>query len=287
MNTIIETIEAAEKALDARVKHLQKLEKQLAVARRDLTKNKRPVALLKTLVAELGSVPAEPPGPNWPQLKEALSQFQESLSGGFQRDFLAALRAEAESSKVPFRMSGEQLTVGPFKLSIDTATGTAGLEYAKVEVVRDLPLDGKEIVDQVKHLESTLLVPPSDLGQVATQVDEAVRVVLARKKRSLHADEMRAELPAVYRELLFLRQGWTNPVAKRKVTDYSLPRFVVDIKTLIQSEQNLSAARRFRLEPAVIENTKNPSKAIFIPNDLTQAAGEGMYYQAIVLLGAR
>jgi hypothetical protein len=53
MSTINEAIEAAERALGERAKHFQKLERQLAAARRDLAKNRRPIALLKTLIADL------------------------------------------------------------------------------------------------------------------------------------------------------------------------------------------------------------------------------------------
>ena len=62
-----------------------------------------------------------------------------------------------------------------------------------------------------------------------------------------------------------------------------MARFVVEIKTLVQSNENLAAARRFRLEPAVIENTKNPNKSVFFPNDLSQGFGEGMYFQALIM----
>jgi len=284
---ITEAIEAAEKALGERAKHLQKLEKRLAAARRDLTKNKRPIAILNTLIDELRNLPAEPPEPNLRHLVDVLSQYQDSFSGGFQREFFAALRTKAENSSLAFRMGGDQLTIGPFKLAIDTEKGSACLEYAKVEAARDLPLDAQEILTKAKDLEGTLLAPPTDLGALAAQLEEAIRVILARHKRSLVSDELRAELPAVYRELLFMRQGWSNLVSKRKLTDYSLTHFVVEIKTLLQSEQNLSASRRFRLEPAVIENTRNVNKAIFIPNDLSQGFGEGMYFQAIVLLSPR
>jgi hypothetical protein len=287
MNMITEAIEAAEKALGERAKHLQKLEKRLAAARRDLAKNKRPVAILNTLIEELRNMPTDPPGPNWRQLVEVLSQHKDSLSASSHREFLATLRTRAENSTLVFRMSGDQLTIGPFGLSIDAHKGSACLEYAKLEVARNLPLDAQEILTQAKELESTLLAPPTDLGTLAAQLEEAIRVVLARHKRLLVSDELRAELPAVYRELLFMRQGWSNIVSKRKLTEYSLTRFVVEVKTLIQSEQNLSGSRRFRLEPAVIENTRNFNKAIFIPSDLSHGFGEGMYFQAIILFGPR
>jgi seryl-tRNA synthetase len=85
--------------------------------------------------------------------------------------------------------------------------------------------------------------------------------------------------------LRFIKHGDENLGGKR-VAPYSIPRFVVETKTLVQSDLNSSRARRFRLETAVIENTKNPKKSVFIPNDLQKGYGEGTYFQAIILTGS-
>jgi hypothetical protein len=82
MSTITEAIEAVEKAMGDRAKHLQKLEKRLAAARRDLAKNKRPTAILNTLIEELRNMPAEPPGPDLRHLVGILTQYKESAYVG-------------------------------------------------------------------------------------------------------------------------------------------------------------------------------------------------------------
>ena len=83
--------------------------------------------------------------------------------------------------------------------------------------------------------------------------------------------------------MFYNRQGRFSVTAKKSLKEYPLARFVVEIKTLVQSDENLASARRFRLEPAVIENTNNPNKSVFFPNDLSQGFGEGMYFQALIL----
>src|SRR5438128_1893364 len=109
-----EPLEAAEKALAERVKALQKVKQRLARGRRDLAKNKRPVTLLKKLVADLQALPAVPGGPDLVHLVDLLSQRQRQLEEAFQRDFRTQLRAAAEEVKLPVRLVNEQLTIGPF-----------------------------------------------------------------------------------------------------------------------------------------------------------------------------
>ena len=108
-------------------------------------------------------------------------------------------------------------------------------------------------------------------------------VTLAREKKSTRLPELRAELPEVYREMTFIRQTGTKPLSKQNVQDYPLARFVVEVATVIRSDENLAADRSFRLETAVIENTRNRRKSVFIPKDLRKGYGEGMYYQALIL----
>src|SRR5436309_1334500 len=146
-----EPLEAAEKALAERIRAQQKVKGRLARGRRDLAKNKRPVTLLKKLVADLQAMPLVPVGPDLTQLVELLS---------------------------------------------------------------------------------------------------------------------------VYREMFYFRQGRFTVTTRKSLKEYPVARFVVEIKTLLQSDENVAAARRFRLEPAVIENTKNPNKSVFFPNDLSQGFGE-------------
>src|SRR6185503_1496593 len=115
------------------------------------------------------------------------------------------------------------------------------------------------------------------------EVEEAIRVVHARNKQTI-AGDLRAELPAVYREMAFIRQSDAPVPSKSNFREYPLVRFIVEIKTLIQSDFNATRTRRFKLETAVIENTKNSRKSVFIPHDLQKGFGEGTYFQAILLL---
>jgi hypothetical protein len=231
----------------------------------------------------LKALPPVPAGPDLAQLVDRLSQRQHELVERFQRDFRTQLQAAAEEAKLPLRLVNDQLTVGPFVLHLNSEKETSSLEYAKVVVSKDLPLDPAKIVAHTRRLVADLLTPPADLRALAAEVEEALRVVLARQKKSLAADEWRGELPAVYRELFYIRQGRFSVTARKSLKEYPLARFMVEVKTLVQSDESLAAARRFRLEPAVIENTKNPNKSVFFPNDLSQGFGEGMYFQALIM----
>ena len=64
-----------------------------------------------------------------------------------------------------------------------------------------------------------------------------------------------------------------------------LARFVVELSHVIRSDQNIDGVwgKTFRLETAVIDNSKNAAKSIFIPDNQSQGFGEGKYYQAITI----
>jgi hypothetical protein len=84
--------------------------------------------------------------------------------------------------------------------------------------------------------------------------------------------------------MAFIRQGVGSTSRKKAGSgDYSLSRFVIELKQFLQSDQNLHADPPFRLEPAVIENTKNPKKSVFIPREVPCGFGEGSYYQAVLI----
>jgi len=96
--------------------------------------------------------------------------------------------------------------------------------------------------------------------------------------------ELRVELPVVFREMGFIRQSVSSSSRKTSAgAEYSLSRFVIELKQFMQSDQNLHSDQQFRMEAAVIENTKNPKKSVFIPRDVSCGFGEGSYYQAILL----
>src|SRR5205085_1758480 len=119
-----------------------------------------------------------------------------------------------------------------------------------------------------------------NLSALAAQIEEAILVAVARQKKPASRSEMRVELPTLFREMGFIRNGPSS--VGRPAEAYSLPRFVVELKSLIQSETNSKSSRRLRLETAVLENTKDARKSVFIPHDLSVGYGEGTYYQAVV-----
>ena len=97
---------------------------------------------------------------------------------------------------------------------------------------------------------------------------------------------IRSDLPSVYNEMALIRPAVKRTGSAKTDSGYPIPRFVVELVSLIGSELN-ERLPRFRLETAVLENTRNTKKAIFIPNDLKMGHGEGTYYQAIILMNWR
>jgi hypothetical protein len=190
------------------------------------------------------------------------------------------MRRECESHDLAFKLLQDGFAVGPFKVLPNYAKEVAVLQYAKLDVAKDVSLSPSAIVERVAALRTILIREPVDVPAFSSQLEEAMRVALVRQGRPAKA-ELRADLPSVYREMIFIREG-AGP-RRTAAADYPLPRFVVELKTLAQSEQNMKAAHQFRLEPAVIENTKDTKKSIFIPNDLESGYGEGTYCQAVTI----
>ena len=105
------------------------------------------------------------------------------------------------------------------------------------------------------------LVSLFESSELANDFDEAIRVALIRNKKPTEGRELRCPLPELHREMTLLRQDRNRIATAKLFREYPLVRFIVELKTLVQSEQNLTASRRFRLETAVIENTKNPKNS--------------------------
>jgi hypothetical protein len=287
MTPIVELLERAERTLLDRVAGLRKSADRLSRGRKEIAKGVHPLPVLRGLIEEIRKFPRESGGQEWDSLIEGLTHHEAELARRIRKEFPATLREVSQAANLAFRVVGDQFAVGPFIVRAEYAKDTAILEYAKIEVTKDLPLDPNLVVREIQRNQESLLAPLDDPKAFSQQLEEAIRVVVGRQRKSLVADELRADLPLVYREMLYLRQGWTNPTAKRKLTEYPLARFVAEVKMFIQSEENLDSARRFRLEPAVIENTKNLSKAFYFPRDLADGTGEGMYFQAIVFSQTR
>jgi len=221
-----------------------------------------------------------------PRLEARLQQ----LSSHLERDLRSALQHEAQQAGLDFGIAAGTMFLGPFALNLNLTRESASLAYATVAVADRLPLDAGQITAACRRHTELILAPPGDLTRVAADFEQARRVAIVRSAKEPGAAEIRAELPAVYREMVFLQQTTTRPLTKASVRslagvihEYPLARFVVELKTLIQSDFNLSRRQRFRLETAVIENTRNRTKSFFVPNDLQKGYGEGMYYQALVM----
>ena len=175
--------------------------------------------------------------------------------------------------------------LGPFALSLDVAREVASLEYATVPIADKLPLDAVTITTECQKQAALILHQPRSSDELASMLEQAVRVAVVRTGQNPTHGELRAELPAVYREMVYLQQLPSRPPTKASFRDYPLPRFVVELKEFLQSDANLASRKRIRLETAVIDNTRNRKKSVFVPNDVRKGYGEGMYFQALVMLG--
>jgi hypothetical protein len=279
----MQEIEHVEKVLTERIKELKKVRDRLTRARKQAESGKQVAAGLSSLATELRGVQLGGALPDFGALATQVADEARKRSEQGERTFVEELKAACEVAGVAIGRAGDALTVGPFALQVDWAKGAARIEFGKVEVESGLSLVAKKLVARVKELSGTLLSPPGSgaLAGLAKDFEEGVRVSVARRGGSL-VGELRAELPALYREVVWMRQGEGHRTGAR-VGQYPMARFVVELKTLVQSDFNTSRSRRFRLETAVIENTRNPKKSVFVPNDLTKGFGEGMYFQAMIL----
>jgi hypothetical protein len=260
-----------------------KLKALLVKTCRELPDKPRPDTSLAELIFELGKL-GTPVQMDVVQTTAQLNVHQLTLKEQAGHAFARALRDRCESEKVNFRYLDGGWAVGPFGVRESPDKKALVLRYAKQVVERDLPFDAERLVARVNELAKVLLEPTGDLDALGADVREAMRVAVARQGSSASTPELRVDLPAVYREMVFIRQGRSKPASKTTFKDYLLPRFIVQLKSLLQSDENVHASRRLKLEPAVIENSRNSSKSLYIPGDLAEGCGEGTYYQALVLL---
>jgi hypothetical protein len=269
--------------LKDREKVLKKVRGHLAKVRDDLASKPRPAAQLTKLISALSKVKGPGKADVGPVL-ELLERHLRNLKERREDAFAQELRARCEAERVAFRPLDDGWGIGPFDLHLVPAKEVAMLKYARQDLEKDLALDPGRILERVRDLEATLLALPRDLKALAAEVQEALRVAVARQGMPLTEPQLRADLPATYREMVYVRQGRTKAPSRATFRDYPLHRFIVELKALLQSEENLHAARRLKLEPAVIEHAKDTRKSLFFPNDLSRGYGEGTYYQALVLL---
>lgn len=272
----------AEDTLAARVNSLNKTKRLLATARKKVTGKGWHAKTLRKLSSDLRGQPLEPSGPDLVALTDQVSSQLKQLEAQFEKSFRNQLQAKAVELGMQVGRAADDLTIGPFVLSIDLGKETATLDYAKATVEAGLALDAEIIVRTAHRLFEDICTTARDAKKLAAEFGEAIRVCMARQRKRTNQPELRAELPAVYREMAFIRQGVNKTPTKKTFKDFPLACFVVEVATLIQSDFNAKADRHFRLEPAVIENAGNPKKSVFFPKDLSQGYGEGTYYQAIV-----
>ena len=276
-------IEQTEKAVNERIKSLQKIRDRLSRARKQVESGKQTAFALTSLADDLRALPPEPSLPNFGELANRLAEEAKKQSEHGDKLFQQEIRLLAEAAGLIVGRAGDAMTIGPIQVQVDWKQQLASLYFSKAEAEKGLPLVPKDLMVRISVLAKDLLAPPppGSLPELAKEVEEAIRVCIARRGGSL-VGELRAELPAAYRELCFIKHGGEGMGGKRP-PPYSLVRFIVEIKTLVQSEFNATRSRRFRLETAVIENTKNPRKSVFIASDLAKGYGEGTYFQAIIL----
>lgn len=282
MDQICADIKAAEDKLLERKKVLDKARSGLSKGRNRIAKAGLSLKLLRELATQVKAFPPEPEGPDLLKLAQGIQRSLESLQAQFDQAF----RAELEENARPLRMSvgraEGQLTLGPFLLVLNRTKEIASLEYAKSVVADKLPLKADKLVSTAATL-AEAFEPPSNPTSIAPQLEEAIRISLARQRKPTSGSELRGEILAVYREMVFLKQGGKRYPTKSTFKDYSLARFVVEVRSLIESEENIAGDTTFRLETAVIENANNPKKSVFFPKRLTEGFGEGMWYQAVVM----
>jgi hypothetical protein len=278
---VAEILDRFDESLRLALGHLRKLHDRVARSRKNLSAHSGTTEVSK-LAEDLRGLAEVPTCPSVAGLIEELKQRIGQIRGSLQDTFREDVRRVAEEEHLPFRMSGDAYGLGPFLLEVNAARESASLSYATYPVEKDIPLKGSACVAKAKDWKASIIDEPVDNAKTCSQVEEAIRVAAARKGRALRGD-VRVELPLVFRELEFIRRPQVS-AGRSKAVGYTLPRFVVELSRVIQSEENVDS-RKLRLETAVIENTKDSRKSIFIPKDLNCGFGEGTYYQALVLHG--
>ena len=280
---LIDKIEATEHQVAEYSGFLKKLKMRLSRTKKALVSKPAVTSQVSALLTDLHGMKTEPGRPDVPHLIDSLEGQLRTLHRRFQEGFPSDLRQGCEGARLDFKVLPDGFGIGPFFVAIDPKKQLASFQYAKVTILKDVPLNVSAIVAQAGVLKATLLAPPVDLPQFRSELHEAMRVAVARREDKFPMTDVRAELPVVYHELGFIRQSMSSSSRKKSAgAEYSLSRFVIELKQFIQSDQNLHSERQFRLEPAVIENTKNPKKSIFIPRDVSCGFGEGSYYQSIL-----
>ena len=264
--------------------YLTKLKARLDRTKKALKAKPSITAQIHLLITDLQAVKSAPEPTSTSQMSDSLEGLLRAFQRKLQDSFPSNLRQACEGARLDFKAMTDGFGVGPFVVVTDVTKETAGIQYAKVAVVQDVPMNVHAIVTQATALKASLIDAAVDLPRFRKDIHEAIRVAVARRETRAPVAELRVELPAAFREMSFIRNTSGSNSSKRTgAEEYSLARFIIELKQFIQSDDNLKSPQQCRLEPAVIENTKNPKKSIFVPRDVACGFGEGTYYQAIIM----
>ncbi|MEZ6081253.1 MAG: hypothetical protein R3C56_37960 [Pirellulaceae bacterium] len=249
---------------------------KLAKALKDAkaSKSSWPFKVLTDLTQAANAYGNRAPGPNLKGFAQALHDCLGKYRELFQSEFGKELRDQANTADLTFHVHDAGYFIGPFDVLTDLQKECCGLHYAKAMLVDGLPLNAKEVVAAIEQQSKTLLNVSRNIKSLADEFESVTRVCVARKGQTKPGN-LRAELPQLLKEMQFVRKGV-----------YGRPQFVVELATLIKSDENVDGklGKEFRLETAVIENSKNDSKSVFVPDKLDKGSGEGKYYQAISVI---
>lgn len=280
----LDAIEKSQSQISDMCGYLSKLKARLDKTKKALKAKPSITAQIHLLITDLQAAKSAPELHSASQMVESLDGLLRAFQRKLQDGFPANLRQACESARLDFKAMSDGFGVGPFVVVADVTKETAVIQYAKCAVIQDVPLNVHAIVTQATALKASLIDTQVDLPRFRKDIHEAIRVAVARRETRTPVAELRVELPAAFREMSFIRNTSGSNSSKRTGTEeYSLARFIVELKQFIQSDDNLKSSHQCRLEPAVIENTKNPKKSIFVPRDVACGFGEGTYYQAIIM----
>ena len=199
----------------------------------------------------------------------------------FQSEFGKDLLEQATVAKLAFKPHDDFYTVGPVDVIPHLNKESVSLRYAKTLVLDDVPLDPKEIIAAIIGVAKELLDRKYDVRKLAADFEVAARVCIARNGLVKHGT-LRAELPQLLQEMEVIR---ARSKGDGKLA-YGRSRFVTELATLVKSNENIEGklGKEFRLETAVIDNSRNDAKSVFVPDRLHNGSGEGKYYQAMNII---
>ena len=274
----------AEAGIKGKLEELRKTHELLKAAAGRVAKKPWPFCDTRKLLDDLAAHATGGAKDEVQQLQERLKKQLNDAAKSYERAFVDELVSEARKLNISAGSASEAYFLGPFRLTLDFVKETGVLGYADQPVATPVALDAVKLVAMAAELTESLLAVPTDIAKLVSDFDEAIRVALSRSRKPTEGRELRCPLPDLHREMTLLRQDRSRAVTSHSFRDYPLARFVVELKTLVQSEQNMTASKRFRLETAVIENTRNPKKSVFVPTDLQRGYAGGTYFQALVLV---